>query len=606
MAEGTAGDWLLRNERLAVVIGGAPGGNRERVGRLLDAAPAGGEDVMREVRVAGGPLSDSEAIYDTVVPDLAGGLGGPRGLTARGRLPGLPGVAVETRYSLEAGSSALSIVTRFLNGGPDTVSLRAADLILWGEAEPFAPGPGFEFDGVGESVPFLTGAARGTAYAWWCPHGPLDASGGPTWSRAVVEAASLPPGGSLRVERRLTVRHGGAADAARAVWNETGVEVGFVTVDAHRGGEAVAGVRLEVHDPNGREWSWGETNSRGRAVLAVPAGRCALLASHPRYGIAPNAPFSLEADDDRKVSLRMLDPATVDLHAVDDRGTPSPARWQFLGLAGTRDPWFGPRYSAAGAAEYLFTPTGAATASVPPGRYRVRVTRGPAFEAWEREVSLAPGSHSALRAELMSIGIPESWVAADLGVLDRSDPECPVSYADRASALMCDGVEWSTGERYAADTTGTRELTLADPGRDGGRTYVRADGSGASEVKRALQEGKTVSTNGPFVDFTLDGEGIGGTLRRGPGMARGHVRVLAPAWIDVRRVLIVVNGVVDSAFMVRGRGDSVRFDEDIELYLKNSGFVHVRVEGDEPIPSTTIRPLAVTAFIRVEISGGAR
>ena len=125
-------------------------------------------------------------------------------------------------------------------------------------------------------------------------------------------------------------------------------------------------------------------------------------------------------------------------------------------------------------------------------------------------------------------------------------------------------------------------------------------------MTRALQEGRTVSTNGPFVEFTLDGEGIGDTLRHAPGIVRGHVRVLAPAWIDVRRVLIVVNGVVDSAFMVRGRGDSVRFDEDIELYLRNSGVVQVRVEGDEPIPSTTTHPLAVTSFIWVEISGAAR
>ncbi len=136
-------------------------------------------------------------------------------------------------------------------------------------------------------------------------------------------------------------------------------------------------------------------------------------------------------------------------------------------------------------------------------------------------------------------------------------------------------------------------------------TSARTD-PGAAEVKEALQEGKTVSTNGPFVEFTLDGVGIGGTLRRGPGMVRGHVRVLAPAWIDVRRVLIVVNGVVDSAFMVRGRSDSVRFDEDIELYVRNSGFVQVRVEGDEPIPSTTTDPLAVTSiYLGGNIRGGA-
>jgi hypothetical protein len=236
----------------------------------------------------------------------------------------------------------------------------------------------------------------------------------------------------------------------------------------------------------------------------------------------------------------------------------------------------------------------------------VRVTRGPGFEAWEDEIVLAPGSRSELRAELASIGIPDAWIAADLGALDRSHPASPVSSADRARELVCDGIEWYASDQFGRDSTESSELTLADPGRDGRRTYVRADGSGADEMKRALQEGKTVSTNGPFVEFTLDGAEIGGTVRRAPGMAKARVRVLAPEWVDVRRVLIIVNEVVDSVYMVRGRGDSVRFDEDIELYVRNSGFVHVRVEGDEPLPSSAARPLATTAPIRVEISGTAR
>ena len=377
-------------------------------------------------------------------------------------------------------------------------------------------------------------------------------------------------------------------------------------MEADHGGEHVANVRVEIRTPEGRALAWGETSSRGPLVLSVPSGRCTLLVSHPRYGIAPVPEFSIETHGKRKIALRLIEPATVELSALDERGARSPARWRFLGVNGTRDPWFGPRYSASGAAEFHFTPGGADTLPVPPGQYRVRVTRGPGFEAWERDVTLAPGSRTALRAELASIGIPDAWIVADLGALDRSHPACPVSSADRALTLTCDGIARSADERFDDVAVEARELTLADPGRTDARTYVRADGSNSAAVKEALQEGKTVSTNGPFVEFTLDGVEIGGTLRRGPGMAKAHVRVLAPAWVDVRRVLIVVNGVVDSAFMVRGRGDSVRFDEDIEVYVKNSGLAQVRVEGDEPIPSSSAPPLAITGPIRVEISGGAR
>ena len=148
-----------------------------------------------------------------------------------------------------------------------------------------------------------------------------------------------------------------------------------------------------------------------------------------------------------------------------------------------------------------------------------------------------------------------------------------------------------------------------DPAAGEERIYAHAPGGTAAEVREALRGGKTLSTNGPFVEFTLEGTSIGGRVRRGPGMARGHLRVLAAGWVDVRRVLVLVNGVVDAVYMVRGREGHLRFDEDIEFYVNESGPVSIRVEGDDPLDAAGMgpaRPLAVTGPIWVDIPEAGR
>ena len=449
---GGKGDWLLRNERLAVVVSGIPDGSGkdspapgrlidaaptggEDLLRLVDAAPTGGEDLPRRVLPAAGPSRG--LIGGCIVDSLFAAPGEEAVLVARGRASdvGRGNLTIETRYRLRPASNVLSISMRFENRGPDTLAYRPSEVVLWGEAEPFAPGPGFRIPERGEPIPFLTAVARGTAYAWWDPAGDLTARAGATWTHLLGDSVTLAPGATLYLERRLTVRRGTAADAAFSVWSDRSAPLAFVTVEAKHGHEPVAGARVEIRSPDGRAWSWGETSAQGRVQLCAPPGSCVLVASHPSHGIAPVRPVSVGARDRVTVALRLLDAADLDLRAVDTEGGVSPARWELVGIAGTADPWFGPRQSGGGAGNTQFTETGAASVRVPPGRYRVRATRGPAYERWEQEVTLEPGSRTALRAELAAIGVPSEWLLVETAVLDRGAPECAVAPADRIRQL---------------------------------------------------------------------------------------------------------------------------------------------------------------------------
>ena len=239
MAEGTAGDWLLRNERLAVVIGAATGLDGARAGRILDAAPTSGEDVLREVRVAASaaPLADPMATYLSVVsrPDRRrrdSASWSPAVMSGNfPRSPSRPG----TRSKRDRRSFRSS--TRFVNGGlrHRRPSRGGHDPVGRGGAVRARPGVRVRPKPAIRPVPHR-GRSRHRLRVVE-PAGAIDVSGGPTWSHALSTTTSLPPG--ARFASNAASPCGMAAPRMRpsrcgARW---GTAVGLVTVDAHRDGE---------------------------------------------------------------------------------------------------------------------------------------------------------------------------------------------------------------------------------------------------------------------------------------------------------------------------------------------------------------------------------
>jgi hypothetical protein len=118
------------------------------------------------------------------------------------------------------------------------------------------------------------------------------------------------------------------------------------------------------------------------------------------------------------------------------------------------------------------------------------------------------------------------------------------------------------------------------------RNFVALEPSSETDPRakfvEGLRLGRVVVSNGPFIDFTLGGVGVGGTLVS-RGTIRGHIRVVAPSWVDVKSVRVYVNGREDSSYMLRGRERTLRFNEDIEVTINSPSFVIVRVDGNEPM-----------------------
>jgi len=453
--EGESGDWLLENERLSVVISHAPrpGSFAMSGGAILDAAPRGGRDVLREVF---GLLDDDfprQPVYLTVdqepVPDPK-----ERAVVARGFDSGDSAISVETRYLLRAGSDSLRLVTTLVNTGAHTWSdYELGDAITWGRARQFAPGPGFALPGTRPTVEWVGAQGEGTAYVW---RGQADTLGGPhggVWSNPVTRTVTLAPGDTVIYRRALHIHRGSIAEVP-VLLGDSGGNVRFMVEGD--GGVPVADTRVTVHDHADRPVMTGVTRADGSLRASLPPGDYRVKFLHAARGTRWVS--ARVGEKNVTVRAKLHDPGHVLFSVRGSGGDLLSAKWIFEGVSGTEHPDFGPDYSLPGALNVVFTPTGEGSAQVPPGRYRVTCSRGTAYEIWQRDVDVRPGRRIDLQAELFRIPIPHDWVPVDLHVHSLSSPDCNVSPADRLGAMACEGIRWFavTDHGHRSDFAGAR------------------------------------------------------------------------------------------------------------------------------------------------------
>jgi hypothetical protein len=129
------------------------------------------------------------------------------------------------------------------------------------------------------------------------------------------------------------------------------------------------------------------------------------------------------------------------------------------------------------------------------------------------------------------------------------------------------------------------------------RTYVETGGSLAPEaVMRGLRRGRAIVTNGPFVNLTLDGRGVGEWVEPRNGRARASVTLASPPWIRPETIdLYVGTEIAETIAVPRMRG---RFRRDLTLAVPERGFVLAVVRSTQDLRDhfgrRGVRPLAFT------------
>jgi hypothetical protein len=134
------------------------------------------------------------------------------------------------------------------------------------------------------------------------------------------------------------------------------------------------------------------------------------------------------------------------------------------------------------------------------------------------------------------------------------------------------------------------------------RVYVRGKGPLTHGAFLAgLKAGRTFATNGPLVDLTLDGHGIGDELRlAAPGRMR--LRATLRSFVPVDRFELVANGEVVAAFALDSA--QMRANVDTTISVDRSGWYTVRAWSSHATqPVLDIYPFSTTSPIYVTVAG---
>jgi hypothetical protein len=169
------GDIVLESDRVVAVIDAldhphyvGPSG-----GSLLDFAPVGGQDGLRNILQATG-LLPGDAIHYTSYELLDED--GVAAVQFKGSLDGHPEITAATRYELRPCEDGIRIRTEIVNREPDPYPLFLVDGFYWGGREhlPFTPGDGFDHPSFGlttipdalRSVPWMSAGGHASAASY--------------------------------------------------------------------------------------------------------------------------------------------------------------------------------------------------------------------------------------------------------------------------------------------------------------------------------------------------------------------------------------------------------------------------------------------------------
>lgn len=126
---------------------------------------------------------------------------------------------------------------------------------------------------------------------------------------------------------------------------------------------------------------------------------------------------------------------------VNEGEKPLPARLLVRGIKGTPDPDWGDIASGGAAVNMIHSERGKGERPIPPGKYKVIISRGFEYSAVEKEMEVKLDKAAILKASLQRVVNTKGWISADLHLHARPSPDAPSLLEDRIRSLLSAGVE---------------------------------------------------------------------------------------------------------------------------------------------------------------------
>ena len=462
LATWAAGDFVLANERVAVIVedagdsdlfdpwGGKPVGiGRLEGGRIVDAGdfeeliPALGLFTLHTERVS--VLADGSA-------------GGPAIVRAEGELERIPflaefagpvvrgdftGVRAAFDWSLAPGDAHVTLSITVVNEranelgvlAPLHVVMQASRMAPWLES-----GSGFDTDGASGIERILFDDPLASSYAWQSADGALEPviEAGGAGLYTARRFAYPPCSTSAHDFARLTIG-GPGLDGLRRTLDPTLRAVDVMVLDA--GGAPAAGVRVHATRTSGEHVTRALTDETGHATLSLPAEAQELRAV--RNGHFVSAPVPVAASD-TSAEITLVREGMIHVAITElESGQRVPARVQIIPDAALEaaPASHGERVEQGGRLAIAFATSGDASFVVPAGRHRVVVSRGYEHELDDRMIDVTAGETSELSAVLSRVVDTTGSLSADFHIHTARSPDAPDDGALKVASAVADGLE---------------------------------------------------------------------------------------------------------------------------------------------------------------------
>lgn len=391
-ADGIAGDFVLRNARIHALISGNLPLRRANMttesrfptpGVLYDLDLRGADNDQITVFRPGD--QGGEVSWVRVVSDGRNGAGIVEAVRTAAKGGGL---YVRHEYKLERGWQHLLVTSTYRNES--------------GEPRKITPAPVWKAFSQQWSVGEIRLADSmdpfdKRAYAWAPVAG------------AIPAAEELPPGAERSYSVALAVADSPlAAYGVIAGISQPVVEVSGELRDPSGAPAVHAVIRVNV---DGRRLP-AYPDAQGRFRFALPPGRYEADVEDLGRDVEPRV-LTVARGKAVKLDFALPPASAVKFDIRDEHGQPSPAKVQFIGRDGTPTPNLGPAIRAHGCDHQYHSHDGQFTQQLPPGRYLVRITRGPEYEMEERGIELGAGETAAVAAVLKRVVDTRGWVSTD-------------------------------------------------------------------------------------------------------------------------------------------------------------------------------------------------
>jgi hypothetical protein len=461
-SRGQAGDWIVRNERLAAVF-------RHFDGRLVDLGfRKNGRDLFHSAKTV---ISDTRGRYPVhyhhgrVTREKSAGT--PRlELLGKVRAKGL-NLEVRTLISAPSKKPFVHFETQVRNSSRRPVyRVGVGDDVYLGNSRLFVPGHGN-----------ITASSKHHAY-WVGREGadysmalvsrqsqPMKLSfrmgfqGYNPTVRATYEWAHLEPGDVVTARRALLLTAGPLARASAHIHALRNNTVQRLTL------EPAASLPAPL-----RQRAWFRVSTAGHPVLrsrlernttsfVLPTAksyRLQLVAPGTGPGKAlsfqtgaapaknrgfPTPPPRKSPPNTKHLTAALPAFGTVTYAVVDTAGRPLPARLTIRGLGATATPEFGADGGPAGAKNMVYTASGRGRIPLAPGRYMVLVTRGVEYSWHVAELRVQPGKVTSLQAALTRQVDTPGALAADLHLHAAGSTDSELTVEARLTQLAAEGIE---------------------------------------------------------------------------------------------------------------------------------------------------------------------